>query len=257
MVTRRIIDALDARDNIKETTRASYWRLLRPVHHNQLNDEAVMDWVSNIPNPNTKRATLIALRAVGYNYRGSKPKVTRGFPRVYDLPAEDELRLMFSYSRRYEVQFLSMMYLGLRLGEACIVNQTQLLPGSRIYINQQVAEWRECIEGTFIRKTSIRETKSTATVIDCPPWLAERLPKKPTPLVPTNVRAALHWTSNRYLGRTVNPHMLRHWYVTHMIESGVPLPVVQRQARHAYIQTTMVYTNLQNYRMTLFDTDMK
>jgi len=243
-----VLSSLEAKTGIKPTTRASYYRLLLPVLDLQLDDPDIMSWVQTIPNPNTKRATLIALRSVGYEYEGTKPKVTRSFPRRYDIPDEESLRLMASYSK-YEVTILSMMYLGLRLGEACIVSRKDLMPGNRIYISKQVAEWSENNK----RMTEVREPKSAAAVIDCPPWLAERLPKIPTPLVPTNVRAALHWTSKRYLGTLVNPHMLRHFYVTYMVRAGVPLPVVQRQARHADIKTTMVYTDLQSYRMGLFD----
>lgn len=241
--------AIESKSGIKETTRASYRTFLRPVLNCALDDPGVMDWVNMLPNPNTRRATIIALRSAGYTFKGEKPKTPKGFPRVYDLPDEDDLLLLFSYTRKYRVQYLSMMYLGLRLGESCIVNKTHLLPGPRLYVNQQVAEWIE--DGK--RKTAIREPKSDPAVIDCPQWLADELPAKPTPLTPTNVRAALHWASKRYLGYVVNPHMLRHWYITTMVERGVPMPIVQRQARHAFIQTTMVYTNLQNRRMNLFD----
>lgn len=242
--------AILAKSNIKDTTRASYLALLKPVLDCSLDDPDVMDWANNIPNPNVKRSAIIALRAAGYEYKGVKPKTPKAYPRRYDLPDEEELLLLFSYTKKYRVQYLCMMYLGLRLGEACIVNKSHLLPGPRLYVTQQVAEWRD---ENGKRKTEIREPKSTPAVIDIPQWLADELPDKPNPLVPSNVRAALHWASNKYLGKTVNPHQLRHWNITTMIERGVPMPIVQRQARHSFIQTTMVYADLHNRRMTLFD----
>jgi len=247
-----VLSSLDAKQGIKPTTRASYYRLLLPVIDLSIDDPSILEWAKRIPNPNTKRSTLIALRSIGYEVGGVAPKVTRSFARHYDLPDEEDLRLMFSYNK-YEVQYLTMMYLGLRLGEACHVSKQDLMPGGRIFIQEQVAEWVE--DGR--RVTEVREPKSIPAVIDCPPWLAELLPKVAPDYVPTNVRAALHYTSKRYLGKLVNPHSLRHWCATFMIRQGVPLPIVQRQMRHSDISTTLrIYAEFGGDRMTLFDTAM-
>jgi len=247
-----VLSSLDAKQGIKPTTRASYYRLLLPVIDLSIDDPSILEWAKRIPNPNTKRSTLIALRSIGYEVGGVAPKVTRSFARHYDLPDEESLRLMFSYNK-YEVQYLTMMYLGLRLGEACHVSKQDLMPGGRIFIQEQVAEWVE--DGR--RVTEVREPKSIPAVIDCPPWLADRLPKVAPDFVPTNVRAALHYTSKRYLGKLVNPHSLRHWCATFMIRKGVPLPVVQRQMRHSDISTTLrIYAEFGGDRMSLFDTAM-
>lgn len=252
MLAGTIRQALEDKSGIKATTRASYWRLLLPILDLTTDDPSILPWVDQIANPNTKRATLIALRGIGYTCDGEKPKVTRGYPRHYTMPDEEELRLLFSYSK-YEVQYLSCMYLGLRLGEACHVSKRDLMPGGRIFIQKQVAEWVE--DGK--RKTEVREPKSVPAVIDCPPWLAERLPKEAPDHVPTNVRAALHWMSKNKLGQLVNPHMLRHWCATYMIRQGVPLPIVQRQMRHAHISTTLaIYAEFGGDRMSLFDRDI-
>jgi len=242
-------ESISGKSGIKPSTRASYLRLLNCVLDNELHDTSIMDWASTISNPNTKRSTLIALRSIGYEVGGVAPKVTKAYARHYDLPDEEDLRLMFSYNK-YEVQYLTMMYLGLRLGEACHVSKQDLMPGGRIFIQKQVAEWIE--DGK--RVTEVREPKSVPAVIDCPPWLAERLPKTAPDLTPTNVRAALHYTSKRYLGKLVNPHSLRHWCATFMIRQGVPLPVVQRQMRHSDISTTLrIYAEFGGDRMSLFD----
>jgi site-specific recombinase XerD len=45
-------------------------------------------------------------------------------------------------------------------------------------------------------------------------------------------------------------HTLRHAFATHLIESGVDLPTVQRLLGHGHISTTMRYVHLARARVT-------
>lgn len=45
-------------------------------------------------------------------------------------------------------------------------------------------------------------------------------------------------------GRGLTPHCLRHSYASHMVESGMPMTVVQAQLGHAYLATTQCYTHI-------------
>ena len=72
-----VLSSLDAKQGIKPTTRASYYRLLLPVIDLSIDDPSILEWAKRIPNPNTKRSTLIALRSIGYEVGGVAPKVTR------------------------------------------------------------------------------------------------------------------------------------------------------------------------------------
>jgi len=48
-------------------------------------------------------------------------------------------------------------------------------------------------------------------------------------------------------GKTVNPHMLRHWYATDMIRRGVNPEVVRRQMRHKNVSVTLkIYTQVRS-----------
>lgn len=42
----------------------------------------------------------------------------------------------------------------------------------------------------------------------------------------------------------VTPHQFRHGLFTAMVENGCPLPVVQVQARHSRVETTMLYVHM-------------
>src|SRR5207237_9975498 len=52
------------------------------------------------------------------------------------------------------------------------------------------------------------------------------------------------WARKRGLPERVHPHMLRHSFATHMLQSSQDLRAVQELLGHASISTTQVYTHL-------------
>jgi integrase/recombinase XerC len=64
-------------------------------------------------------------------------------------------------------------------------------------------------------------------------------------IAPTVVGQRLRdWARQRGLAEHVHPHMLRHSFATHVLQSSQDLRAVQELLGHASISTTQVYTHL-------------
>jgi integrase/recombinase XerC len=65
------------------------------------------------------------------------------------------------------------------------------------------------------------------------------------PISPRTVQARVdHWAKKLGLGQHVHPHMLRHSFASHVLQSSGDLRAVQEMLGHANISTTQVYTHL-------------
>ena len=64
-------------------------------------------------------------------------------------------------------------------------------------------------------------------------------------IAPGTVQARLRaWAKHRGLGASVHPHMLRHSFASHVLQSSQDLRAVQEMLGHASISSTQVYTHL-------------
>jgi integrase/recombinase XerC len=67
---------------------------------------------------------------------------------------------------------------------------------------------------------------------------------------PRTVQARVnHWAKQSGLGQRVHPHLFRHSFATHVLESSSDLRTVQEMLGHANISTTQIYTHLDFQRL--------
>lgn len=65
------------------------------------------------------------------------------------------------------------------------------------------------------------------------------------PISVRNIQARIrHWARHQGLPRQVHPHLLRHSFASHVLESSGDLRAVQEMLGHADISTTQIYTHL-------------
>ncbi len=64
-------------------------------------------------------------------------------------------------------------------------------------------------------------------------------------IAPRTIQARVrHWAIRQGLPQNVHPHLLRHSFASHILESSGNLRAVQELLGHADIATTQVYTHL-------------
>lgn len=219
---------------LRQTTVVSYERLLARMglidqDVAEVSQEKVFDALWTIENPNTRRSAVIACRSVfGFNLR-----IPKSIPRRYDLPSEDTLRLALM-TTPHEARGLLMMYAGLRIGEACAVTSPDVA-GDRLTVAKQVIQLHRKGQETVTR---LAPTKTAEAVVVVPTFLVGVIQSLSETAKPDSVRESLRRAGHK-VGIDLNPHMLRHWYATTLLERGVSMALVSKQMRHSDISTTL------------------
>ena len=150
-----------------------------------------------------------------------------------DLDRRDRAILELFYSSGLRLAELSGLDLGdLDLGDAMVRvmgkgAKTRIVPIGG-YAREAVLAWLN------VRPACARESEQALFVNRSGTRLGARAIQQ---------RVAV-WAQRQGLGRRVHPHMLRHSFASHVLESSSDLRAVQELLGHADISTTQVYTHL-------------
>ncbi|MDH6679895.1 integrase [Rhodococcus sp. LBL1] len=237
MDIRTLCEQVGRERNLRQGTVFSYRRLLLGIGitDDTLSREEIESRLFDLDNASTRRATVIAVRAV----LGHKIKIPKAPKRSYVLPDESTLRLALMTSP-HEIRGLLMMYAGLRIGEACAVTH-RAVNGDRLLVDRQIVELYASPRETGQEAERVRRVgpvKATEATIIVPHWLTPLIQTIDTTAVPSRVRESLR-RGGKKVGISLNPHLLRHWYATTLLQRGAPLTLVQQQMRHSDIAVTL------------------
>jgi len=227
--------------NIRDVKRLGIW----DMDVSEINSAMIRDIVEKVPNHNSRKRLFIVARSFFRDLGVCQDlPYLEGTGRIYDIPTQEQLEWLIAKSK-YRLQLLLCMYGGLRVGEACAVTPEKL-EGNYLDVNQAYSQ-----DGLHLG------SPKTYGKILLPAWLADEVramtPEqywrigKPTKDVTNScIKLSRSKQWKELAGnKTVNPHMLRHWYATDMIRRGVNPEVVRRQMRHKNVSVTLkIYTQV-------------
>ena len=227
----------------KDLKRLGIWDL----EVEQVNSALVRDVVEQLTTQSTRKRLYITARSI-FRDLGKCQDLPNleAEGKIYDIPPQEQLEWLIDRSK-YRLQLLLCMFGGLRVGEACAVTPEKL-SGDYLDVNQAYSQ-----DGLHLG------SPKTYGKILLPHWLAQDVRNmQPEQLWSLGITTKLVSHSCYKLsrgekfkklsgGKTVNPHMLRHWYATDMIRRGVNPEVVRRQMRHKNVSVTLkIYTQVRS-----------
>ena len=202
------------------------------------------------------------------------PKADKPLPKTLDADQINQLLSNFddSFLGCRDAAMLELMYSsGLRLSELTGLNlqdidwdgsthatirvtgkgnKTRLLPVGRYAVKalKQWMAWRkDCLEQLIHKNAKVHQGNKVGKVNASKPDDGNALfiSSRGTRLSQRSVQLRLKELSiGKGMDQLINPHMLRHSFASHMLESSGELRAVQELLGHANISTTQIYTHL-------------
>ncbi|MBL4761966.1 MAG: tyrosine recombinase XerC [Gammaproteobacteria bacterium] len=183
----------------------------------------------------------------------SAPKTPRKLPRTLDvdrvnrlleikadtpLALRDRAMLELIYSsglRLSELVSLNLHDIEIETGSVQVIgkgNKSRQIPVGRLAI-KALQKWLK-IRAQWVNQSLVAPTETAIFVS-----------QRGTRINPRSVQQRLNfWAQKQGLDYHVHPHMLRHSFASHLLESSSDLRAVQTLLGHADISTTQIYTHL-------------
>jgi integrase/recombinase XerC len=173
------------------------------------------------------------------------PKAPRKLPQVLD---PDEAKALVEVSTDAPLglrdrALLELFYSsGLRLSELCALRWRDIdLADALVTVLGKGSKQRSVPLGSHARAALGEWRASTGAGNDAPVFPG----RGGTPITPRAVQLRLrHLAQQQGLFKRVHPHLLRHSFASHILESSGDLRGVQELLGHADIATTQIYTHL-------------
>ncbi|MEK9533311.1 MAG: tyrosine recombinase XerC [Halieaceae bacterium] len=185
------------------------------------------------------------------------PKSPKRLPSILDTDQMQQL-LATPASGWHEIRDKAMLELfyssGLRLSELVGANlesvdesagtitvlgkggKVRLIPVGRLALSA-IAAWRD-VRGDLPVSRRVADANAL--------FISERGHRISVASVAARLK---HWAKKQGLGHRLHPHLLRHSFASHVLESSGDLRAVQEMLGHADISTTQIYTHLDFQRL--------
>jgi integrase/recombinase XerC len=176
------------------------------------------------------------------------PRAKRKLPEALDVDRVSALLDMLPKSAldvRDRAMFELMYSSGLRLAETVSLDMGDVdLNDALVQVTGKGAKQRVVPVGTVACKW-LRSWLGERSTQACGHETALFVSRRGTRLTARAIQARLErWARIRGFDRRVHPHMLRHSFASHLLESSGDLRAVQELLGHADISTTQIYTHL-------------
>ena len=177
----------------------------------------------------------------------SAPKGERRLPRALDADRTAQLLdggVEDDFIARRDQAMLELFYSsGLRLSELVGLDLDGLdLPAGLVRVRGKGNKARELPVGRKAREAM--EAWLPLRALANPQDGAVFVGRQGKRLTPRAIQLRVRQAGVRELGQHLHPHMLRHSFASHMLESSQDLRAVQELLGHADIATTQIYTHL-------------
>lgn len=175
------------------------------------------------------------------------PKGERRLPRTLDADRTAQLLdggVEDDFIARRDQAMLELFYSsGLRLSELVGLNLDTLdLAAGLVRVHGKGSKTRELPVGRKAREAI--EAWLPQRALSNPADAAVFVSRQGRRLSPRAIQLRVRQAGVRELGQHLHPHMLRHSFASHMLESSQDLRAVQELLGHADIATTQIYTHL-------------
>jgi integrase/recombinase XerC len=168
---------------------------------------------------------------------------------LVDLPGDEPMTM------RDRAMFELFYSSGLRLSELTGLELGDVdLQDSTVRVTGKGNKTRVVPVGDFARR-AIEAWLSARATIAPPEQPAMFVDARSRPVSPRTVQRRLDaWAIRQGMSQHVHPHMLRHSFASHVLQSSGDLRAVQEMLGHASISTTQVYTHLDyQYLAKIYD----
>lgn len=175
------------------------------------------------------------------------PKAARPLPKALSVEAAQRLldgEASSPAATRDAAMFELLYSSGLRVGELVALNLADDPAQGEVTVTGKGSKTRTVPVGAKAR-TALKAWLQIRPQLAAPQEKALFVGARGRRIAPGTVASRLGaWARSRGLAEHVHPHMLRHSFASHVLQSSQDLRAVQELLGHASISTTQVYTHL-------------